>query len=254
MSAKPRGTAPLSASIRQPSEPMATTGKRRAPHSITSRGWRRPADPDRRIPPTRASGALARNDIVLQGKNKRESSPGRTVGADAQSGCATPVRRAAAGQRTGSIAPASRGGRRLRRAAAEVFETLDWLEARLARRALPRRGPADRGGLAGGHHALPLRHRLSRALQVQPRRLVEYPKLWGYARELYQVPKVAGTVNFEHIARHYYSATRASIRRGSCRSARPSTGWSRTDADSGPLASAAERREGAAEPGGRSSS
>jgi putative glutathione S-transferase len=36
------------------------------------------------------------------------------------------------------------------------------------------------------------------------RRLVDYPNLWAYARELYQHPGVAGTVNFEHITRHYY--------------------------------------------------
>ena len=36
------------------------------------------------------------------------------------------------------------------------------------------------------------------------RRLVDYPNLWAYARELYQEPGVAETVNFEHITRHYY--------------------------------------------------
>jgi putative glutathione S-transferase len=36
------------------------------------------------------------------------------------------------------------------------------------------------------------------------RRLADYPALWGYTRELYQVAGVAGTVNFDHIKRHYY--------------------------------------------------
>ena len=36
------------------------------------------------------------------------------------------------------------------------------------------------------------------------RRLVDYPNLWAYTRELYQVPGVAGTVNFDHIKGHYY--------------------------------------------------
>ncbi|MDE0113300.1 MAG: glutathione S-transferase family protein [Albidovulum sp.] len=35
-------------------------------------------------------------------------------------------------------------------------------------------------------------------------RLVDYPNLWAYARELYQVPGVSETVNFHHIVRHYY--------------------------------------------------
>lgn len=38
------------------------------------------------------------------------------------------------------------------------------------------------------------------------RRLVDYPHLWGYVRELYQVPGVAETVNFQHIKGHYYQS------------------------------------------------
>ena len=40
------------------------------------------------------------------------------------------------------------------------------------------------------------------------RRLVDYPNLWAYARELYQVPGVAETVDFDHIKRHYYGSHR----------------------------------------------
>ena len=36
------------------------------------------------------------------------------------------------------------------------------------------------------------------------RRLVDYGNLWGYTRELYQVPGVAATVDLEHIKEHYY--------------------------------------------------
>jgi putative glutathione S-transferase len=38
------------------------------------------------------------------------------------------------------------------------------------------------------------------------RRIADYPKLSGYLRELYQVPGVAETVDFEHIKRHYYAS------------------------------------------------
>ena len=38
------------------------------------------------------------------------------------------------------------------------------------------------------------------------RRLVDYPALWPYARELYQVPGVAGTVRFDHIKVHYHAS------------------------------------------------
>lgn len=38
------------------------------------------------------------------------------------------------------------------------------------------------------------------------KRLVDYPNLWSYTRELYQWPGVAATVNFDHIKQHYYGS------------------------------------------------
>lgn len=37
-------------------------------------------------------------------------------------------------------------------------------------------------------------------------RLVDFPNLWAYTRELFQLPGVAETVNFDHIKRHYYGS------------------------------------------------
>jgi putative glutathione S-transferase len=36
------------------------------------------------------------------------------------------------------------------------------------------------------------------------RKISEYPSLFGFLRDLYQTPRVAGTVDFDHIKRHYY--------------------------------------------------
>jgi putative glutathione S-transferase len=36
------------------------------------------------------------------------------------------------------------------------------------------------------------------------RRIVDYPALSGYLRDLYQTDGIADTVNFDHIKRHYY--------------------------------------------------
>jgi putative glutathione S-transferase len=36
------------------------------------------------------------------------------------------------------------------------------------------------------------------------RRLVDFPNLWSYARDLYQRPGFGETVDFDHIKRHYY--------------------------------------------------
>ena len=36
------------------------------------------------------------------------------------------------------------------------------------------------------------------------RRLIDYPNLWAYTRELYQIPGVAETLRTDHIVRHYH--------------------------------------------------
>jgi putative glutathione S-transferase len=38
------------------------------------------------------------------------------------------------------------------------------------------------------------------------KRIVDYPNLSGYVRDLYQQPGIAATVNMEHIRRHYYGS------------------------------------------------
>ena len=38
------------------------------------------------------------------------------------------------------------------------------------------------------------------------RRIIDYPNLWGYLRDLYQVPGIAETVNMAHIKAHYYTS------------------------------------------------
>ncbi len=36
------------------------------------------------------------------------------------------------------------------------------------------------------------------------KQIIDYPNLWGYMRDLYQIPGIAETVNMDHIKRHYY--------------------------------------------------
>ena len=38
------------------------------------------------------------------------------------------------------------------------------------------------------------------------RSLAEYPNLWAYTRDLYQIPGISDTVDFDHIKTHYYSS------------------------------------------------
>ncbi|GAC1301096.1 MAG: glutathione S-transferase family protein [Vulcanimicrobiaceae bacterium] len=86
-----------------------------------------------------------------------------------------------------------------------LFETLDTLDARLAdRRFLFGAQPVETDwrlfvtlvrfdAVYVGHFKCNLR------------RIADYRHLSGYLRDLYQVPGVASTVNFDHIKRHYYT-------------------------------------------------
>jgi glutathionyl-hydroquinone reductase len=40
------------------------------------------------------------------------------------------------------------------------------------------------------------------------RRVADYPNLWNYLRDLYQVPGIAETVSIDHIKQHYYGSQR----------------------------------------------
>ncbi len=86
-----------------------------------------------------------------------------------------------------------------------LFETLDRMDALLGRRRY----------LAGSQHTLadwrafptllrfdPVYHTLFRANR---RRLVDYENLWPYLRDLYQTPRVADSVDFDHFIRGYYT-------------------------------------------------
>ena len=89
-----------------------------------------------------------------------------------------------------------------------LFETLDWLEARLARQRY-----------LCGDNVTEADWRLFTTLirfdsvyythfKCNLRRLVDYPNLWAYTRALFQWPGIGQTVNFAHIKRHYFQSHR----------------------------------------------
>ncbi len=92
-------------------------------------------------------------------------------------------------------------------AATEVFDTLDQIEAHLA----------THRWLCGDHFTeadLRLFPTLARfdvayhyAFRCNLRRLMDYPRLWAYAREIYQMPGVAETVRFDIYKKGYFSAS-----------------------------------------------
>lgn len=89
-------------------------------------------------------------------------------------------------------------------AVAPLFDTLDWLEDRLSKQRYlmgERITEADWRLFTTLVRFDPVYHG---HFKCNRRRLVDYPNLWAYTRELYQWPGVAQTVNFDHIRRHYY--------------------------------------------------
>ncbi len=85
-----------------------------------------------------------------------------------------------------------------------LFDTLDWLE-----------GILSQNRYVMGDSMTEVDWRLFTTLvrfdpvyhlhfKCNRRRIIDYPNLWGYTRELYQMPGIAKTVNFDHIVRHYH--------------------------------------------------
>ena len=88
---------------------------------------------------------------------------------------------------------------------AELFESLGWLEDLLAHR----RYLAGARITEADWRLFPTLVRFDEVYHVHfrcnRRRIVEYPNLWGYTRELYQWPGGARTVAMDQIKRHYYT-------------------------------------------------
>ncbi|HYW09220.1 MAG TPA: glutathione S-transferase family protein [Longimicrobium sp.] len=89
-------------------------------------------------------------------------------------------------------------------AVAALFARLDWLEERLAGRRFLVGGQLTEADVRlfttlARFDAVYVGH-----FKCNLRRLVDYPNLWAYARDLYQHAGFGETVNFDHIKRHYY--------------------------------------------------
>ena len=87
-----------------------------------------------------------------------------------------------------------------------VFETLDTLEDRLT----GQRYLVDGQITEADWRLFPTLVRFDSVyhshFKCNRNRIVDYPNLWGYTRELYQVPGIAGTVDHDHIKRHYFAS------------------------------------------------
>ena len=85
-----------------------------------------------------------------------------------------------------------------------LFESLDWLEDHLSKNRYlvgEQITEADWRLLTTLVRFDPVYHL---HFKCNRHRIIDYPNLWAYTRELHQWPGVAETVNLEHIVRHYH--------------------------------------------------
>ena len=85
-----------------------------------------------------------------------------------------------------------------------LFDSLEWVEQRLSKNRYLMGGTlteADWRLFTTLVRFDPVYHL---HFKCNRKRIVDYPNIWAYTRELYQVPGIAETVNFEHIVRHYH--------------------------------------------------
>jgi putative glutathione S-transferase len=85
-----------------------------------------------------------------------------------------------------------------------LFDTLDWLENRLSEN----RYLMGDTVTEADWRLFPTLVRFDPVYHLHfkcnRRRIIDYPNLWAYTRELYQWSGVAATVNMDHIVRHYH--------------------------------------------------
>jgi putative glutathione S-transferase len=90
-----------------------------------------------------------------------------------------------------------------------LFDTLDWLEDILATRRFLTGDRLTEADIRLFTTLIRFDAVYVGHFKCNLRRIVDYPNLWAYTRDIYQLPGIAATVNFEHIKRHYYESHRS---------------------------------------------
>ena len=89
-----------------------------------------------------------------------------------------------------------------------LFETLDWLEEMLSRSRYLCGTVLTEADIRLFTTLVRFDAVYAGHFKCNLRRLVDYPNLWGYTRDIYQHAGVAETVNLRHIKNHYYQSHR----------------------------------------------
>jgi len=87
-----------------------------------------------------------------------------------------------------------------------LFDTLDWLEQLLATQRYLTGNLLTEADVRTVTTLLRFDPVYHGHFKCNLRRLIDYPNLWGYTRELYQHPRIRPTVDFHHIRHHYYGS------------------------------------------------
>jgi len=87
-----------------------------------------------------------------------------------------------------------------------IFETLDWLEDRLATQRYLCKSTITEADWRLFTTLVRFDPVYVGHFKCNIRRIADYPNLAGYVRDLYQQPGVAATVNMTHIKNHYYAS------------------------------------------------
>lgn len=92
------------------------------------------------------------------------------------------------------------------KAVVPLFDTLDWLENILSRQ----RYLLGDFLTEADWRLFPTLFRFDMVyyshFKCNLRRLIDYPNLWGYTRDLYQHPGISDTINVDHVKKHYYGS------------------------------------------------
>jgi putative glutathione S-transferase len=93
-------------------------------------------------------------------------------------------------------------------AVAPLFETLDWLEDRLSQSRYLCGEALTEADIRLFTTLVRFDSVYHGHFKCNIRRIVDYKNLWGFTRDIFQIPGVAETVDFTHIKRHYYMSHR----------------------------------------------
>ena len=89
-----------------------------------------------------------------------------------------------------------------------LFRTLDWLEDRLGQSRFLCGETLTEADIRLFTTLVRFDSVYHGHFKCNKRRIIDYKHLWAYTRDIFQLPGVADTVNFDHIKRHYYMSHR----------------------------------------------